>query len=184
MQTLDAIVGDLDSLTSETRNCFRSGETEIVKVEDQNNTDFTKAYRYIKGLDEGVDVVVLGGLGGRVDQGVATLNHLYTFHTSATYEQGRIVLVTSESVVFVLKKGKHVIHVREAGSQVLGDYIGVMPKTRAKITTKGLKWDMDGMVNEWGGFMSTSNQVREDVVEVECDDDCVFTIDYRLNGND
>lgn len=183
---LDAIVGDLDSLTAENREYYETVEgTRCHEIEDQNSTDFTKSYRWIREIDhEARDIVVLGGLGGRMDQGIATLNHLYTFHKQS--ESCRVFLVTPDCVAFVLGAGEHLIHVKPDERDIVGRYIGIIPKTKARITTEGLKWDMDDLSCEWGGFMSTSNQVKDDievghVVKVSCSDDCLFTISYELS---
>lgn len=39
----DLVVGDFDSITSETRQYFTNGKTKFLHTPDQNATDFTKA---------------------------------------------------------------------------------------------------------------------------------------------
>ncbi|QKX59770.1 uncharacterized protein TRUGW13939_06912 [Talaromyces rugulosus] len=79
-----------------------------------------------------LDVVVLGGLGGRVDQGFSQIHHLYVAHAqrheisstgnSAEEEEeeeqqqqqedifGELYLLSEESLSFILSPGKHTIH--------------------------------------------------------------------------
>lgn len=77
-----------------------------------------------------LDVVVLGGLGGRVDQGFSQIHHLYMAHTlrreissssSSTFSAGsspaeeqdmfgELYLLSEESLSFILSPGKHTIH--------------------------------------------------------------------------
>ena len=45
--TPHAIVGDLDSITSETLNYFENEHCEILRVSDQESNDFEKALAYI-----------------------------------------------------------------------------------------------------------------------------------------
>lgn len=150
----------------------------------------------------GIDIVALGGLGGRVDQGVSQLHHLYLFDerrrdaTSGNYRidwseenentvYGSTFLLTNDSLTFLLLPGKHRIHVRErAGDgepteEVFAKHIGILPMQGPSIiTTSGLEWDITDWPTEFGGQMSTSNHVLPEtqVVEVLTNRSVVFTI--------
>lgn len=186
------IIGDLDSLTPTTREFFttRPTPTQIIHDSDQNSTDFGKAVNHIRSSiaanpQDAVDIVAMGGLGGRVDQGLSQLHHLYLFQTDPSYAEGRMFLVSGESLTFLLKVGRHRIHVREqnATGKVLEDvfdkYVGIVPiKEPSIISTKGLEWDVADWKTEFGGMVSTSNHVlpETEVVEVETTKDILFTI--------
>ena len=185
---VDCVIGDLDSLAPTTRKYWEDKHVPIIHDPDQNSTDFTKAVNLIRSSDhrKNIDIVVLGGLGGRVDQGLSTLHHLYTFQNSCIYSSGRMYLLSSESITFLLKSGKHKVKVKakardgDAKSLVvgLGKYVGIIPlKEQAVITTEGLEWDVSDWVTELGGQVSTSNHVREEWVTVETQGDVLFTID-------
>ena len=122
----------------------------------------------------------VGGLGGRVDQGISQLHHLYAFQPGTGYDRGRIYLVSEESVTVLLKAGRHVIHVRVGeGDDVFGKHVGILPiREPSVITTRGLEWDVEGWETEIGGLLSTSNHVLPEtrVVEVETSKDVLFTI--------
>jgi thiamine pyrophosphokinase len=124
------------------------------------------------------NTVCLGGLGGRVDQGLSQLHHLYLEQKDPEYKNGRVYLLSTEGITFVLKIGRHRIRVRDAQApSVLGKHIGIIPlKEPSMITTKGLEWDVTNWLTEFGGQMSTSNHVREDVVEISTTGDVLFTI--------
>ncbi|CAK7217598.1 thiamine pyrophosphokinase [Sporothrix bragantina] len=197
---LDVIVGDLDSLLPPARQYFETEEaghaTEVVHDSDQYSTDFTKAVKLVRDRVAGVDVVALGGLGGRVDQGVSQLHHLYLFDEprreifSGAYRMdwsddkgphGRTFLLTSDSLTFLLLPGHHRIHVREklGDEEVFAKHIGILPmQGPSVITTKGLEWDITDWPTEFGGQMSTSNHVLPEtlVVEVQTNRAVVFTI--------
>lgn len=179
--TLDAIVGDLDSLTPESRTYFESRNTAIVHYPDQQYTDFGKAIKHVRAASAApTDIAAVGGLGGRVDQGISQLHHLYAFQPGTGYDRGRIYLVSEESVTVLLKTGRHVIHVREGeGDDVFGKHVGILPiREPSVITTRGLEWDVEGWETEIGGLLSTSNHVLPEtrVVEVETSKDVLFTI--------
>lgn len=206
--SLDTVIGDLDSLRPEIREYWLEHGSELISYGDQYSTDFTKAVRYIKTFEvpkdatftpsrsgarqealrkvkEGPkirDIVCLGGLGGRVDQGLSTLHHLYTFQKEPGYTSGKMFLLSSEAITFVLKAGTHRIQVRDGSSNLgLGKHIGIIPlKEPSVITTHGLEWDVTDWLTEFGGQVSTSNHVREDWVTIETSKDVLFTIDLDV----
>ncbi|KAJ4174714.1 thiamine pyrophosphokinase [Fusarium falciforme] len=121
-----------------------------------------------------------GGIGGRVDQGLSQLHHLYLFQTDPNYASGRIYLLSGFSLTFLLKPGTHNIQVREDGEEdSFGKHVGIIPlKEPANITTHGLEWDVTDWHTEIGGHLSTSNHILPDVqfVQVTTDRDVLFTV--------
>jgi thiamine pyrophosphokinase len=120
-----------------------------------------------------------------VDQGLSQLHHLYLFQTSPAYAEGRLFLVSGESVTFLLKAGRHRIHVRDGKGgegrreDVFDKYAGIIPvKEPSVITLRGFEWDVTGWETEFGGQMSTSNHVlpETEALEVETTKDVLFTI--------
>jgi thiamine pyrophosphokinase len=178
---LDLVIGDLDSLSSEARTFWESKNTKILLDPDQYSTDFTKAVKHIWSTErtESINIVALGGLGGRVDQGISVLHHLYMFQKD--YNTGKIFLLSSEGVTFVLKSGKHKIKARDSFQGVtLGENVGIIPlKEPSVITTHGLEWDVTDWHTEFGGLISTSNHVKADWVSIETTKDVLFIIDFQ-----
>lgn len=176
------MIGDLDSLRGDVREYFESrpSSTKIIHDPDQYSTDFTKAVKYIRSSQSSaVDIIALGGLGGRVDQGVSQLHHLYLFQKGPGYTDGRLYLISGESMTFLLKAGKHHIYVRDGGEDVFEKHVGILPvRGPSQITTKGLEWDVEDWETQFGGQMSTSNHVLPEtaVVEIETTNDVLFTI--------
>ncbi|KAK3937732.1 thiamine pyrophosphokinase [Diplogelasinospora grovesii] len=196
--SLGVIIGDLDSLRDEVRAYFESRSAKVIHDPDQYSTDFGKAVKYVRDRIAEVDIVAIGGLGGRVDQGLSQLHHLYLFQQHPRYADGRMYLFSGESLTFLLKSGHHRIVVREPepgpegergvnggaaqGPEVFDKYVGIIPvKEPSRITTRGLEWDVADWDTEFGGQMSTSNHVLPDtkVVEVTTTRDVLFTIALR-----
>ena len=74
--TPDTIIGDLDSLASQTRDAFPG--SMVVRVERQDNTDLEKALDFLK--SDGIHrVVILGMAGGRVDFTLANFISLWRY---------------------------------------------------------------------------------------------------------
>ncbi|KAK4183499.1 thiamine pyrophosphokinase 1 [Podospora australis] len=197
LDDLDVIIGDLDSLSPTARSYFENPDpssprkpTQVIHDHDQYSTDFGKAvhhvrhnYHHSSSPSQPLDIIAVGGLGGRVDQGLSQLHHLYLFQSSPTYAEGRMYLFSGESLTFLLKAGSHKIRVRSPGQpDVFGKYVGILPtKEPSRITTKGLEWDVADWETEFGGQVSTSNHVlpETEVIEVETTKDVIFTIALR-----
>ncbi|KAF5678347.1 thiamine pyrophosphokinase [Fusarium heterosporum] len=180
---LQLIIGDLDSLTPTVRDFYSSqpSPATVIHDPDQESTDFAKAINWIrKEHPDGIDIVALGGIGGRVDQGISQLHHLYLFQNDPDYATGRVFLLSGSSLTFLLKAGTHHIQVREEGEQdVFGKHVGIIPlKETANITTKGFEWDVENWQTEIGGKLSTSNHIlpESQVVTVTTDKDVIFTV--------
>ncbi|KAH8593441.1 thiamine pyrophosphokinase [Bisporella sp. PMI_857] len=204
---LDTIIGDLDSLRQDVKAYWIQKGSEIIYDSDQYSTDFGKATKYLSGFQvpKGADftpsnsrrariqaikngarvkdIVCIGGLGGRVDQGMATMQHLYISQQEDDYASGRMFLLSSESITFVLKSGTHRIKARESCPGVrLGRHVGVIPlKEPSIITTSGLEWDVEDWPTAFGGQISTSNHVKEDWVTIKTTKDVLFTIDFEVS---
>lgn len=262
-QLPNAIVGDLDSITSQVRSHYEALGVPIVEDGDQYSTDFTKCLKFLRrwageiiegrflpsftasasgsgsGSVSGVtstgptpgnensqnsrigsnlDILILGGLGGRVDQAFSQIHHLYymtqRLDTESESESesesqggrgiGKLYLISEESITFILKRGRNVIHVpgtryqsqfdqskpaqeakpAQEGRQdeertYLQENIGIIPITGpTRITTRGFEWDVTDWATEIGGQLSTSNHIRAETVEVQCDEAAVlFTVE-------
>jgi thiamine pyrophosphokinase len=165
----DAIVGDLDSLSPAVSEHYRTRGVQVVNNPDQYSTDFTKGLKWIrdwslKQSGAEMDVVVLGGLGGRVDQALSQIHHLYMAENDTTLLKGRIYLLSEQSLSFVLASSNNLIHL-EPG--YFAENVGIIPVLgRTLITTTGLEWDVDQWPTEFGGQMSTSNHIRSDKIEL------------------
>lgn len=197
--SLSLIIGDLDSLNDDSRAHF-SPTTQIIHDEDQESTDFGKAITWCRRAtaaapaEQPVDILALGGVGGRVDQGLSQLHHLFLFQPGSGYDEGRIYLLSEECVTILLKPGKHILRVREKSEgeggggrqeEVFGKHVGILPiKEPSVITTRGLEWDVEDWPTSFGGRVSTSNHVRPEVdtVEVETLKEVLFTIALKDTG--
>jgi thiamine pyrophosphokinase len=153
-------------------------------VPEQDSTDFTKALRWLRKqsgekLGDRVDVVALGGLGGRVDQGFSVIHHLFKAVSDRDLLNGTIYLLSEQSLSFVLEKGCNLVHgVAPTRTSMFQESVGIIPILGpVTISTKGLEWDVKGWKTDIGGQISTSNHIKADVVEVHASDRVLFTIE-------
>lgn len=174
-----------------------AGESFVPVDVPAKEPEDTSAYDFGDTPDYGAvgEVLVLSGIGGRVDQGLGLLHEI-------AREQGRwpavrIVLISDSSVSFVLggtmsEEGgadaplpaADVVHMSPADGtpgawrKILVKNMGIVPVFGpSRIWTKGLEWDVEDWSTEMGKMVSTSNHVVEDVVEVRSTARVLFTIE-------
>ncbi|KAL4941926.1 thiamine pyrophosphokinase [Aspergillus oleicola] len=123
-----AIIGDLDSINPEVRSHYADLGVTIIQDKDEYSTDFTKSLRFIQQIKgDGLSILVLGGLGGRVDQAFSQIHHLYLISEERKKSQtqnesqgeaenkgggkkGNLYLISEESITFILSPGVNTIH--------------------------------------------------------------------------
>ncbi|MCJ1312111.1 hypothetical protein MMC25_005785 [Agyrium rufum] len=195
---IDAICGDLDSVRPDVTDWYsRTMGTQIIRDPDQaTTTDFAKCLKVLASevgkpsftgihstersgdrspVEKPLDVVVVGGLGGRADQAMSSLHHLYLAPRYYTY--GMVYLFTAESVIFLLEKGLSRVHT-PVSAQAFTENAGIVPLGRPSvITIRGFKWDVEDWETEFGGQISTSNHIRAEVVEVQTLERVIFTLE-------
>ncbi|MBA4179548.1 MAG: thiamine diphosphokinase [Anaerolinea sp.] len=126
---VDAVVGDLDSLTAEQRSLLGPGVVEW--VQDADTTDLQKAIAYA--IARGavtIDIVATGG--GRVDHALANLSVLLLSRGKA-----RLRIIDDQFEVSLVE-GVAVIE-GEPGTVVSLVAIG----QAEGVTTTGMRWDLD-----------------------------------------
>lgn len=169
----DAIVGDLDSLKPETEKHYKDLGVRVVKDLDQYSPDFFKSLKWIKDAwsqsngGQDLDVVVLGGLGGRVDQGFSQINYLCMASNDKDLVSGRTYLLSESSLSFMLGDGDNTIHIERGYFE---ENVGIIPVCGpTKISLSGFEWDVKDWPTEFGGQMSTSNHIRADELRISFD---------------
>lgn len=138
--------------------------------------------------NEQLDILVLGGLGGRVDQGFSQVHHLYAAYEekrqpTTNPQEGDLYLLSEESLSFILPPGKNVVHTpftyqqvpddkeeEEEAQKVFSENVGIIPLSGPTlISLTGFEWDVTNWRTEIGGQLSTSNHIRADKLEVDVD---------------
>lgn len=173
----NAIHGDLDSLRDEVRHEYERLGVPVSHDPDQYSTDFGKAInKVVDSLPIVTNVLVLGSLGGRVDQGVGLLHEIHR-EQKFLHSSLRFWFFSESSVSILLSPGTTRIST-PLQEGLLRQNVGILPLYgKAVITTKGLEWDVQDWETEMGGQVSTSNHVKDDVVEIKTDVDVLFTIE-------
>ena len=177
----DVIHGDLDSLDDTVRKRYTQIGVEISKDPDQYSTDFGKAVKkVIERVPNIRDVLVLGSIGGRVDQGIGLLGEFYR-EQKTRHSDVRFWLFSEASISTILQPGSTFIHTPVSEGLITRN-IGILPVYGpAVISTNGLEWDVRDWPTEMGGQMSTSNHIVEDCITVRTNEYVLFTVERAVN---
>ncbi|GAA5862318.1 hypothetical protein JCM1840_004140 [Sporobolomyces johnsonii] len=181
------VLGDLDSLRADVRAYYASKGVTVEQDSDQFSTDLGKNVARLSAYEAQLDppqaqhqLVVVGGLSGRLDQTIHTLHAL----TLLAEKEGRerVWAIGKESAACVLGKGKHHLKVDLTS---FGKTCGILPlgASEAFVTTTGLEWDLGPTSYMYPTSLavavSTSNHLVQEDVTVETDVPVVWTMEVR-----
>ncbi|MBR1926489.1 MAG: thiamine diphosphokinase [Bacteroidales bacterium] len=169
----DAVVGDMDSMTPRLINEY---SRLLVRVEEQDDNDQTKALRFVLGNYPEVDTIhFIAATGKREDHTIGNLGLLMEYartlskchpETCPELAEGRsegslsIDMVSDHSTAFA---------VTDSCDLYLGTGRRISlfsPDNSLRITSNGLKWQTSGVVfDNW--WPATLNKTTEDVVHLD-----------------
>jgi thiamine pyrophosphokinase len=173
----DSIHGDLDSLRHDVRDYYEAAGVPVTQDPDQYSTDFGKAIGKIQhAVPQVHDILVLGSLGGRVDQGIGLLHELLR-EQKHKHPSLQFWLFTEASVTMLLWPGTTIVQT-PLQSGLITRNVGILPLYgRSVLTLKGFEWDVEQWPSELGGQVSTSNHIVADEVEITTDVEVLFTVE-------
>jgi thiamine pyrophosphokinase len=176
-QLPDSIHGDLDSLRDDVRAYYAAQGVEVSQDPDQYSTDFGKTMQKISSRGSPArqrNVLILGTLAGRVDQGLGLLHEM--LREEAKHANLRLWLFSESSLSLILSKHSAIRGLLSSG--LFTENVGLVPVYGpAIISTRGLEWDVNKWETQMGGQVSTSNHVKADTVYVETNAPILFTIE-------
>lgn len=171
----DYVVGDLDSITEKSKKFLKENGTKLVKIYDQDYNDAEKTMIFLTKTNPKDPVIVLGALGGRFDQTAQSLN------TSLKYTNLLNISLLDDHnfMTWVLPKHTNIATPRRLTTNVCGLVPFAGPIHHLK--TNGLKWDVDFGL-QMGKFISTSNEIVKDNVEINTSDPFLWINEAKESG--
>jgi len=152
---LDAIVGDMDSLTQDAMDFYAAQGTKIVAIAEQYSNDFEKALRYIASIGNDAKIYVFGINGRRTDHVLTNFSVLQRF----TNEFEEIIAYDETLVHRFLTATKNTIQLDLPRSTIVS--LTPLPKAEG-VTTKGLLYPLENATMIFGENDGLSNRIDSD----------------------
>lgn len=153
--TPDVIIGDLDSITSKNLKYYSKKKVKIVKLEEQETTDFEKSLNYIISLKI-KKISVFGAISKRYDHtlnNLSVLKRYYKNNDITFYDNKYESFYCSKSISFKYKKNKIV------------SFLGIPYATG--IVTEGLEYPLKNETLYFGIREGTLNKSIADTVKIK-----------------
>jgi thiamine pyrophosphokinase len=168
------VVGDLDSLPPEQKEGLVAEGTELITYpRDKNQTDLELALHYAasRGAEE---ILLLGLLGGRLDQTLANLLLL----SKTEWESMRLSIIEGPDKAHVLRQGEAISLSGQAGD--IASLIPLSP-TVSGVTTQGLRWPLSEANLQFGSTLGISNEMTGASARISLGSGLLLVI-HRENG--
>jgi len=154
------VIGDMDSIASEQRAALEAGQTRFItfpRNKDQTDLELAIGFATQQGAGE---ILLLGLLGGRLDQTLANLLLL----SREEWNRSRLVVIEGPDTAYIL-------HDRDSLSIPgdIGDIVSLLPLSPqvTGVTTQNLQWPLVNATLHFGSTLSISNEMVSSPVEVK-----------------
>ena len=152
-----AVIGDMDSLSADLQERFAP---LVIKVEEQDFNDQTKAMRYVlETWPEATDITILGSTGLREDHTIGNLGLLMEYTRMFELGGRRVSAVSDYGTAFAITDSCD-LHLGE------GRRISIFSADNSlQITSEGLEWPLDNVVfDAW--WKATLNRTTAPIVSL------------------
>jgi thiamine pyrophosphokinase len=160
---VDVLVGDLDSIVATHLPDHVIVERHPV---DKDQTDLDLALDLAM-RDDPSRIVVVGGTGGRLDHELATASLI----CDERWSEVEIDWVSSRGRAHVIRR-RRIVH-GDVGATVTLLAIGG-PVTG--LSTRGLKWELDGAIFEPGSTWGVSNVMQNPIADIKVGSGCLLVV--------
>lgn len=163
----DAVTGDFDSIRPDVLDFYRERGCHIAHDPSPNSTDFDKALHLVEEAQAAAaspcehaitnkrwTVICFGAFGDRFDHELAAINVLYRYRDRFD----RLMLMGERMTACLLPAGRHILR---PNTLIEGPTCGLLPIGGRcdAVWTSGLRWNLRGGPLEFGGLISSSNQM-------------------------
>ncbi|MBR4978281.1 MAG: thiamine diphosphokinase [Bacteroidales bacterium] len=154
----DLVIGDMDSLSGSLKKKYGN---LIVQVDEQENNDQTKAFKWaIENLTDIGNIYIIGATGEREDHTIGNMSLLMEYARSYDLSGIEVEMVTDHATAFAATDTFEM----DCG---IGRRVSIFsPDNSLKIHSEGLEWPLDNVVfDNW--WKATLNRACDDRVRLE-----------------
>jgi len=168
------ICGDLDSIQPNILQYYQQLGCKVERNPDQDCNDLEKSLSAVAAAQDSsmhkCNVCVYGAFDGRFDQTMASIQSLYKFQN-----QFDSITLYNEHTTAKLLQGDGILNTIRIRSKEEGPACGLLPigSKCDWVYTSGLVWNLNGEAMEFGGLVSTSNQLS---IQEDEEEDVVVTV--------
>ncbi len=152
-----AVIGDLDSISAQSRASFVD---QLYEIKEQSTTDFEKTLTRVSASA----LIALGFTGGRMDHILSVLSVMIR------YPDKPVILTDAHDASFIAPAGVTVFALPE------GTRVSLMPVTPASVSLDGVVWPFSNTLMEMTGFTSPSNAALGGDVTIKTDAPVLVTL--------
>jgi len=164
----DYILGDLDTINSETIEYYKNKNTEIIKIPDQNSTDLDKGIVFAQKLGA-TTIIIINALYGRMDHTLYNTRVLKKYYDPLLH----IELWNNNEKLLYLENQKVILK----GN--IDSNVALLSFPSCIISSSGLKYDMLEYKLEIGKSESTCNSLKNASAHIEVRGFALIIIDKQ-----
>ncbi len=166
------IVGDFDSVSEEILVKYRNKSTPmeaLPREKDKTDTNIAVEAAIRQKADS---IVIVGATGSRMDHSLANI-HLLLLPLKLGIPA---VMLDSHNKIYLRKESFQL-----KKSEQFGDYVSLLPFTQqvSGLTLRGFKYPLDHIILEAGSSLGISNEILEDIADVEISGGILLVIEAR-----
>lgn len=147
------IIGDLDTFLSNPLSEILKTKAEVIYLPEQETNDFEKSLRFC--LEKGwTNIMIFGLHGGALEHTLnnwSIIKRLAGMMNLCIYDEERYGIPINKTIIFNAR---------------YDEIISIIPQPYAKLTTKGLQWELNCEALELGIRDGARNRARADSIEI------------------
>ena len=154
----DLVIGDMDTLSNAMQQKYAD---IIIKENEQEHNDQTKAVRWALGHIEDIDTIhILGATGGRADHTIGNISLLMEYTRMFDMGETTLEMVTDQETIFPINETTEF----DCGC---GRQVSIFsPDNTLRIKSQGLAYPTDNVIfDNW--WKATLNKAVQDTVKLE-----------------
>ena len=164
----DIVIGNLKSIKKDIKDFFKFNGTQFLELHNSEINDSEKSINFLDEMKIKDPIILLGALGGKMDQSTSI------FHSMLLHSNLNLNIIDDNNFCKIILPGNNIINFKNKWTTKI---CGLLPifKPIKNITTKGLKWNLNNDSLKIGNFISTSNEILNNKIEIFTSDPILWT---------